>query len=33
MTRTEFNDLPGLINEVRRRKEEIEVLEGIAEGG
>lgn len=33
MTRSEFCELPDLINEVRQRKEEIEVLEGIAEGG
>lgn len=33
MTRTELCELPDLITEVRRRKEGIEVLEGIAEGG
>lgn len=33
MTREEFCELPVLINEVKQRREEIEVLEGIAEGG
>jgi len=33
MTREEFCELPILINEVKQRREEIEVLEGIAEGG
>lgn len=33
MTREEFCELPALINEVKQRREEIEVLEGIAEGG
>lgn len=32
MTRTEFTALPELIAEVKRRREEIEILQSIAEG-